>query len=271
MIRALCCAALVLAAACQKPASEPPRLKAPEPLPRLLPELVLGPDAGELDRREALFKVEPLEPGGSGVPGKAARLVLEGTSLAVGGAKVDVEDGPALRRALEGQGKAPVLVAAQGETWVTHAAPLFAALDDLGLETWLLHPDASFAYRVTLRDPAAFGAWLDEPVPGKVRVIQRADGFELTTGMGKVLAADPNGPSVPVRGGAMDLTTLRTGLSRVKGRFKTADDLCFMPSFGTPLADAIRSMAANWAGAEGPIFGELCFVYPRPVAGDGGQ
>lgn len=271
MTRPLCLAALLFAAACQRPASEPPRLKAPEPLPRLLPELAVSPDAGEAERREALFKVEPLKPWGPGVPGKAARLVLEGTSLAVGSAKVDVEDPGALHQALSGLGKAPVLVVAQGETWVTHAAPLFAALDDAGLETWLLHPDASFAYPVKLFDPSAFGAWLDEPAPGKVRVIQRADGFELTTGLGKVLAADPNGPSVPVRGGAMDLTTLQTGLSRVKGRFKTANDLCFMPSFGTPLADAIRAMAANWMGAEGPIFEELCFVYPRPVAGDGGK
>ena len=51
----------------------------------------------------------------------------------------------------------------------------------------------------------------------------------------------------------------------MKGRFKKAPDLCFMPSFGTPLADAIRALAANWQGSDGPIFAANCFVYPRPV------
>jgi hypothetical protein len=262
---------LFVLCSCQKPASEPVKLKAPEPLKMLPSGASSTPDASSDEAREALFHVEAFKPSGPGIPGKAARIVLEQTTALINGAKVDVEDSAALTKALTSLGGAPVLLSSKGDTWVTHAEPLFAALDDAGLETWLLHPDVSVAYQVKLRDAAAFSAWLDEPVPGKVRVIQRADGFELTTGMGKLLAADPNGPSVPVRGGEMDLATLQRGLQSVKGRFKNATDLCFMPSYGTPLADATRAIAADWQGTEGPIFAELCFVYPRPVARDAGH
>lgn len=272
MKNALVAAVLLALLGCQKSGpSEPVKLKAPEPLPRLYPFLPPLEDGGVDESREALYRVAPFKPWGPGIPGKAARAVLAETTLSLNNAKVDVEDRPALEQLLKGLGGQPVLIVAQGETWVTHLAPLLAALDDLGIETWLLHPEASFAYPVKLRDAAAFGAWLEEPVPGKVRVIQRADGFELTTNLGKLLAADPNGPSVPVRGGVQDLPTLQKGLAAVKGRFKGAPDLCFMPSFGTSVADAVRAIAANWQGTDGPIFESLCFVYPRPVARDGGS
>ena len=262
---------LVLLLACQKPAPEPVKLKAPEPLPRLVPTGAPSSDAGTDEAREALFRVDAFMPTGPGVPGKAVRVVLEESTATFDAAKVNVEDLAALEKVLSGLKGAPVLLSSKGETWVMHAGPLFAALDDWRVETWLLHPDVAVAYPVKLRDAAAFATWLEEPVPGKVRVIQRADGFELTTAMGKLLAADPNGPSVPVRGGVMDLPTLQKGLISVKGRFKNAPDICFMPSFGTALADGVRAMAANYAGAEGPIFEGLCFVYPRPVARDGGK
>lgn len=267
-LAALAGLAALAVCACQKPAAEPVKLKAPEPLPRLLPPAP-PPDSGLDEGREALFRVEPFAPLGSAVPGKAARLVLEGTTATLGGKQVDVEDAAALGRALSGLGGGPVLVVPQGETWLVHAAGLFAALDDARVETWLLHPDAPVAYEVGLRDAAAFASWLEEPAPGKVRVIHRADGFELTTGMGKLLAADPNGPSVPVRGGVMDLKTLQRGLLAVKGRFQKAPDLCFLPSFGTSLADAIRAMASNWNDRGEPIFESLCLVYPRPGADAG--
>jgi hypothetical protein len=272
MRRALFAAAALALAGCQRSGpSEPVKLKAPEPLPRLYPFLPPLEDGGLDASREALYRVAPFKPWGPGIPGKAARAQLSETALELNGAKVDVEDRPALEKVLQGLGGQPVLIVAQGETWVTHLAPLLAALDDLKLETWLAHPEGAFAYPVTLRDAAAFGAWLDEPVPGKVRVIQRADGFELSTNMGKLLAADPNGPSVPVRGGVQDLPTLQKGLAAVKGRFKSAPDVCFMPSFGTPVADAVRALAANWQGTDGPSFEALCFVYSRPVARDGGS
>jgi hypothetical protein len=262
---------LLALTACQRGPTDAPKLKPPEPLPRLLPTVLTDAGASEEEAREALFRVGPFVPTGPGVPGKAARIVVEENAATINGAKIDLEDAAALGKALAALGGAPVLISSKGETWITHLGPLLAALDDGKVETWFQHPDVMVAFEVKLFDAAAFSAWLDEPVPGKVRVIQRADGFELTTGMGKLLAADPNGPSVPVRGGMMDLPTLQRGLSLVKRRFKNATDLCFMPSFGTPVADAVRPMAANWVGHEGPIFEKLCFVYARPGAADAGR
>jgi hypothetical protein len=132
---------------------------------------------------------------------------------------------------------------------------------------WLAHPDdADVAFRLTLRDAPAFQAWIDEPVPGKVRVIHRADGFELQTNLGKLPGADPNGPTVPVRGGKMDLTTLQRGFVRVQAKFKSAPDVCFVPSFGMELQQIARALAVNYAKPDQPFFEGLCLVYPRPPA-----
>ena len=153
---------------------------------------------------------------------------------------------------------------------VVLAAPLLAALDDAHLEVWLRHPDLPVAFPVALRDEPAFQRWLDEPVPGKLRVIHRADGFELQTNMGKLPGGDPNGPTVPVRGGQLDLATLQRGLARVRSRFADAPDVCFVPSFGMELQQTVRALAADYPEAGKPLFPGLCLVYPRPPR-DGGR
>src|SRR5262249_61362863 len=124
--------------------------------------------------------------------------------------------------------------------YMADVAPLLAALDDAKLVVWILPPDGKVAFRVALRDEAAFDAWLDDPKPGKLRVIQRQDGLELVSGIGKLPGPDPNGPTVPVRGGRLDVATTRQGLERLQGRLP-APHACLVPPFrnGLPAAGTI--------------------------------
>lgn len=191
------------------------------------------------------FKVEPFTPSGPAIPEDIKRIELNGDT---GAAEV-----------------APrVLLVPLGDTYLAQITVLLAALDDAGSEVWLKHPDGPLAYKVELRDEKAYQDWIDEPVPGKLRVIHRADGFELQTNMGKLPGIDPNGPSVPVRGGRMDLPTLRKGFERVRIRFKDAPDACFVPAMGLSVGDIVSALSVNFpSGAQG-IFGQVCLVYPRP-------
>lgn len=232
--------------------TEAPRAT-PKPLAALEP---VRPDAGAPTAEEdPLFTVVPLSPRGPVVPPGARVVRLDGERALVDGQPV------ADARALKG----PVVLEVVGETWLVQAAPFLAALDDAGVDTYFRHPDVAVAYRVRLRDEKAFQAWLEEPVPGKLRVIQRGDGFELQTNMGKLPGGDPNGPTVPLRGGQMDLSTLRRGLERLRARFDSAPDYCLMPSFGTELAQAARAMAADYRDDGEAIFPGTCLVYPRPA------
>jgi hypothetical protein len=162
-------------------------------------------------------------------------------------------------------GKAPVLLVPDDTTYMAELAPLLAALDDAKLPVWILHPDGKVAFRVSLRDEAAFDAWLDDPKPGKLRVIQRQDGLELVSGIGKLPGPDPNGPTVPVRGGRLDVATAREGLERLQGRFH-APDACLVPSFGTELRAVGTVLSAFWSGRDEALFDTVCLVYPRPGA-----
>jgi hypothetical protein len=146
---------------------------------------------------------------------------------------------------------------------MAEVAPLLAALDDAHVATWLLHPGGTVAFPIQLRDEAAFDAWLDEPKPGKLRIIQRQDGLELVSGIGKLQGPDPNGPTVPVRGGRLDVGTTREGLQRLQLRFH-APDACLVPSFGTELRAAATVLSAFWSGQNEPLFEQVCLVYPRP-------
>ena len=139
-----------------------------------------------------------------------------------------------------------------------------ALLEQPSSEVWLKYPDAAVAYRLVLRDEEGFRAWLAEVAPGKLRIIQRSDGFELSTSVGKLPGGDPNGPSVPVRGGKQDIATLRRGLERLKGRFKTAEDICLVPSFGTEVAQAARALSGIYTAPGEPLFDTLCLIYPTP-------
>jgi hypothetical protein len=160
-------------------------------------------------------------------------------------------------------GKGPALLVPDETTYMAEIAPLLAALDDGHVATWVLHPGGAVAFPVELRDEAAFDAWLDEPKAGKLRIIQRQDGLELVSGIGKLPGPDPNGPTVPVRGGLLDVATTREGLQRMQLRFH-APDACLVPSFGTELRAAATVLSAFWGGPKEPLFERVCLVYPRP-------
>jgi hypothetical protein len=253
--------ALVLGAGCreEKPA-EPLTSLAPPPLAPLAADAV---DAG--GGGEALFHVQPAEVFGEEVPADALRLELAGDAVRLGGESfTPVRPEEAARVAERTRGKA-VLLVPDADTFMVQTSELLQALRDAADEVWLQHPDAAVAYPLVLRDEEGFRAWLAEVAPGKLRIIQRSDGFELTTSVGKLPGADPNGPSVPVRGGRQDIATLRKGLERLKGRFKTAEDLCLVPSFGTEVAQAARALSAVYTAPGEPLFETLCLIYPTPA------
>ncbi len=227
---------------CNQHKQEPVPRAQPHPLEPLERVMV---DAG--DERDAYYAVVPLNPMGPPFP-KGALVLSSLTEKAT----------------LEADSK-PVVLSPDEDTYLAQVAPMLAALDDRKQEVWLAHPDAPIAFKLKLRDVPSFQSWLDEPVPGKLRVIQRADGFELQTNMGKLPGADPNGPTVPLRGGQMDLTTLQRGFERIQAKFKSAPDVCFVPSFGTELQKIARAMAANYVSSQSAYFPELCLVYPRPA------
>lgn len=228
-----------------------------KPLPKLEPleqvKAELSPDAS-IDEREAIFRVVPIDLVGPPAPGQAVRLELDGESVKQGGAPFDL--------ATVKQDDDVILVPI-GDTYLVQIAPVLAALDDVGADVFLQHPDKPIAWPIDLRDEAVFQTWIDDPEPGKVRVIQRADGFELQTNLGKLPGQDPNGPTVPVRGGQLDLKTLQRGLDKVAQFFRTKD-VCFVPSFGTEVAQISRAFASNWKSAEVAFFPTQCLVYPRP-------
>ncbi len=248
-----------------KPAMPPP-LPAPRPLEPLQPERGPATDAGA-DDREALFQVAPFTPHGKAAPANAVSLELLGDAVRVGedGGTLSLLDAASAGKAVEALHGAPALLVPSEGTYLAQVTTLLSALDDAHAEVWLKHPTAPYAYRLGLKDEAAYQAWLDEPGPGRVRVIERADGYELTTALGKLLGGDPNGPTVPVRGGQLDLATLQKGLDKVKARFKEAQEVYLVPSYGTDLTALARTAAANWLKDDEVIFAQECWVYPRPV------
>lgn len=258
-------AAWVLAAGCRedKPA-EPLTSLAPTPLAPLTAERM---DAGAGDAGagdDPLFRVAPAPVYGEPVPEKALRLELAGESVRLAGEVFSPARPAELAKLAEHIQGQVVLVVPDADTFMAQTSELFEALRDGASQVWLKHPDAAVAYRLVLRDEDGFRAWLAEVAPGKLRIIQREDGFELTTSMGKLPGGDPNGPSVPVRGGKQDLATLRRGLERLKGRFKTAEDICLVPSFGTEAAQAARALSAIYTAPGEPLFDTLCLIYPTP-------
>lgn len=232
---------LVLSAfGCQEKKADPVPRAQPKPL-EPLERVVL--DAG--DDREKLFQVAPFTPTGPAVPSGVTSLALAGDVLP----KVPPSGA--------------VMLVADEDTYLSQIAPLLEQLDDAGREVWLKHPDLDVAYRVKLRDAASFQAWIDEPVPGKFRVIHRADGFELQTNLGKLPGGDPNGPTVPVRGGKLDMATLRRGFERIQNKFRSAPDVCFAPSYGMEIRQVARAIAANYLEPDVAYFESVCLVYPR--------
>ena len=259
MMRPLCLFSLVALAGCQREDSAP-ALKALAPAPLAPLQAVSPADAG----REAAYRVKPAPVWGDTVPTPAVRLELAGTQVQVGGVAFDVDTPEGRSSVLAQLGKGPALLVPDADTYLAQVAPLLAALDDGNVETWLLHPSGKVAFRVSLRDAPAFDAWLHEPKPGALRIIQRQDGLELVSNVGKLPGADANGPTVPRRGGQLDVALAREGLERLKSRFADADTLCVVPSFAAELQETGALLTAAWASADGPLFGSLCLVYPRP-------
>jgi len=240
--------ALLLLSCTEKKSDPIPRAQ-PRPL-EPLERVVAEPDAGAFD---PMTDVVPFTPVGPPIPAGAVTLKLAGDVM------------PALPET------GVVLLDPDEDAYLVQVATLLATFDDTKREVWLKHPDAPIAFQLTLRDAPSFQNWLDEPVPGKLRVIHRADGFELQTNLGKLPGGDPNGPTVPVRGGKMDLTTLQRGFVRIQAKFKSAPDVCFVPSFGMQLQHVARAMAVNYAKADSAFFEGICLVYPRTVARDAGS
>ncbi len=252
--------ALAVGAGCreEKPAA-PLKSLAPAPLPALAAAPV------EADKDDGLHRAAPAEVYGEAVPAQALRLALAGEAVRLEGEGFNARAPEQAARLAERVKGRVVLVVPDADTFLVQVSEVFALLRDHAAEVWLAHPEGAVAYRLVLRDEQGFQAWLEEVAPGKLRIIQRADGFELTTSVGKLLGPDPNGPSVPVRGGKQDIATLRRGLGLLKGRFTTSEDICLVPSFGTEVAQAARALSGVYTGPGEAHFETLCFVYPTPA------
>lgn len=251
---------MMLLSACSPKNDSPPPV-APAPLPALG---ISGPDAGdERQAREALFEVEQVPVWGDELPSRALAIDVDAKIISIAGARVDRLASNWSEQVLRATGKhSAVMLSFDGQRYLADVAELFALLAATDREVWLRHPDAAVAFKVILFDNGRFERWLNEPKPGKIRVIQRADGFELQTNIGKMPGADPNGPTVPTRGGKIDIARLRRALALLKERFPNAQDSCLVPSYGTELPSITRALSGYYRGKGKRIFDGLCLVYP---------
>lgn len=247
----------VLCLGCPDKAAPPLTSLAPAPLPRLVSAGDGGAD------REAAYRLAPAPVFGEAIPKETQLIELDGTVAKFKGNRFDTRDPAALSALGAALGSGAWLIDPDRDTYLAQASDLLSVMDDKGLEVWLLHPGRQVAYKLTLRDEAAFARWLDEPKPGKIRIIQRSDGLEYQTNVGKLPGSDPNGPTVPVRSGQLDIAGARRALELLKGRFTDTPDLCLVPSFGTELGKTAAVLSADYSGPGKPIFDGLCLVYPR--------
>lgn len=254
---------LALCSACscnEKPAPPLSSLK-PAPLPQI--GATVASDGG-LDR-EAAFHVADAGMFGEGKTPGATRVVVRAKGVELD--RLYDFDAPELTSAVSKLAGKRAQLSWEEDAYLAQVGTLFAALDDAGVEVELCARTFDACFSPVLRDEKAFNAWLEEPKPGKLRIVQRADGLELQTNMGKLPnAVDPNGPTIPLRGGQLDIATLRQSLGRVKAHFKN-EDVCLLPSFGTELDAVAQVMAGTYAEPGEPIL-SLCLVYPRPMARD---
>jgi hypothetical protein len=243
--------------ACKQSSPAPPKSLAPAPLP----SLEANPAAPESPIERPLLW-------GSQPPQQRIALRLEGGRIRISPSEAILEEPIELKLLLDRIGHSkPVLLEPNGDTYLAQVAPLLSALDDARVEIWLAHPDQPIAFKLLLRDQKAFQQWLDEAKPGKIRIIQRTDGLELQTNIGKLPGPDPNGPTIPARAGRLDIARLRNGLEKLKGRFGSATDACVVPSFGTELRHIAEALSGFYRGPGDPIFREVCLVYPRENRG----
>jgi hypothetical protein len=255
-LRCLLCVAGLLG--CQQTKAPPLKTLAPAPFQPL--QASAPADAG----REAAYRVEPAAVWGPALPAGAVRLPLQGPTVHLPDGRFDLDTAEGRAHVLAAVGQRPALLVPDTTTYLAQVAALLAALDDGAVPTWLVHPNGQVAFPLTLRDAPAFDAWLHLPAPGALRIIQRQDGLELVSNVGKLPGGDANGPTVPRRGGQLDVALAREGLQRMKSRFPEAEGLCVVPSFGTELRQTAALLTAAWAAPDQPLFGSLCLVYPRP-------
>lgn len=256
-------AALLLATHCKDKPVEPLSSLAPRPLPSFAATERTGalPDAGGADPH----RVEPFELWGDPADPGGERLGLFGTKVRLGGNEFNLDEGGDLERlAQKVSGRPAVLRVGSEEVYLAQVTPLLAVLDDGKGSVFLEALNGSVRFQVRLRDEASFQTWLDEAKPGKIRVIQRADGLELQTNIGKLPGGDPNGPTLPIRGGALDIAALRRAIGKLKERFPLASDVCLVPSFGTELVRLVPVLSGFYTGPSERAFDEICLVYPRP-------
>lgn len=248
---------------CPQNNKERPQSKAPAPLPALEPDRAVA-DGSTENAREALFRVEAAPVWGDVSPPSAQPLYVEAAAISVGKKTVSrlAPDWSAQMRGLLSARRCAVLLDSDPERYLADLAELLGLLATAGCDVWIRHPDAPVAFKVTLRDNLQFERWLVEPQPGKIRVIQRADGFEIQTNIGKMAGPDPNGPTVPTRSGKLEVGRLRRALEKLKERFSDAPDSCLVPSYGTELAAIARALSGYYRAEEKRIFAELCLVYP---------
>lgn len=233
----------------ERPSQEQLRALAPKPLPTLRS----APDAGTTTA--PLF--------GAALPSGIPRFGFDGEKLSVDGREVSVE---AFAEKLRAGRTERVALDVPGDVLFAQLAPVLAQLEDAGTELWLPSPhDRSLAFPVQPWDEPRFRAWLDEPVPGKIRVIQRADGFELSTNLGKLLGPDRSGPSLPTRAGRFDLDGMREGLRLLQQRFPEARDACLVPSFAVEVRQITLALSGFFHAPGGASFAPICLVYPRPA------
>ncbi len=258
----------LLTLACKSDPPAPPlSALSPRPLPSAVPapSPVPGSPASG-DARDAAFEVVPVHVFGDALPSNALRVELRGEEVRIDGAPIDLsgaadEVAERLRARFADR---PALLVPDEDTFLLQAAPLLAGLDGAQVRTHLLHPEGKVSFRLTLSDERDFQVWLDQPRAGQVRVVHRADGFELQSNLGKLPGLDPNGPSVPLRGGQWDLARLRSGLQTLKERFDADTESCIVPSFGMELATVSRALTGYYRAPGSRLYSELCLVYPRP-------
>lgn len=254
---------LLAAVGCrEEKAAEPLQSLKPEPLPSLSTGASQAPeDGGPTVPRDAPGSVPVY---GEALPSNALRLSLAGEQVRLGSEAFEPARPESLALLAERVKGREVLLVPDADTFLAQVSELLAMLRDSAKAVWLAHPDAPVAYPLVLRDEDGFRAWLAEVAPGKLRIIQRADGFELSTSVGKLPGPDANGPSVPVREGRQDLAMLRHGLRLLEGRFKQSEDICLVPSFGTEVSQAARALGAVYTAPGEPLFDTLCLVFPTP-------
>ncbi|MFN0063196.1 MAG: hypothetical protein ACKVPX_11870 [Myxococcaceae bacterium] len=144
------------------------------------------------------------------------------------------------------------------QTYWMQAAQTFAQLRDAQTQV-------SFSgYVVALRDEAEFAQWVGAQGPGKIRLIQRADGVEVQTAVGKVPGPDPEGPTLPARAGSLSHPSLQKVLVMLRERFGAEDGIWIVPSFGMPLSAVLSVVRTIGELPKESRFPYTALVFPRP-------